>query len=261
VLLVLVVSLTAVSASAQGPDLDRARRHFEAGSQAFAKGEFPRAELEFRAALAITKDPLLYYNVGQAQQRRGHLEAAITSYRAYLAGVPEAEDRADVEKLIRKLEARLSGPAVPPQVTPRVAPTAQPASAPASQPEDGHGRRQSAWISGGASVALLTVGIVMSGLSGSRSASANALINGRDNIGQPIRFADIAERYNGYRDDASKFGGVAIGLYAAAAAGAALTAYLYLTAKPATKEKPQARLRFLPEISPRTAGLVAGMEF
>jgi len=59
-LLALLVLLAAASAWAQAPDLERARRHFEAGSQAFQRGDYPRAELEFRGAYAITKDPLLF---------------------------------------------------------------------------------------------------------------------------------------------------------------------------------------------------------
>jgi tetratricopeptide (TPR) repeat protein len=264
VLLVLVALLITSTASAQGPDLDRARRHFEAGSQAYSKGDYPRAEIEFRAAYAITKDPLLYYNIAQAQQRRGHLEDAIKSYRAYLAGVPDADDRADIDKLVRKLEAQLAGPVAPPPPPPRATHPEAPASVPASQPkEEGNARRQTAWIAGGASVVLLGVGIAMSAMSNAAATNANTLISARDPYtGQPLRFSDIAQKYSGYKDDASRYGGVAIGMYVAAAAGAGLTAWLFLTSKPAGKEKPQAaRLRILPEVSPRSAGLAAGMEF
>jgi hypothetical protein len=274
VLLATVVMLAAATAS--GQDLNSARKHFEAGSQAYAKGDFPRAEVEFRAAFAITKDPLLYYNIGQSQQQRGHLEDAIKSYKAYLAGVPDAEDRVDVEKLIRKLEADLAGPpTAPPMPLRPLGPDAGPAAgttgttperpaAPASQPEDDHrSRRQVAWITGGAALVLVVVGGVMSGLSSSKASDANKLLSQRDAGGLPLRFSTVADQYNSAKDDAAKYGGVAIAMYSLAAVAAGVSVYLFLTGKsgPATAEKPQARLRLVPELSPRSAGLFAGVEF
>ena len=144
--LVFLVLLASSSAWAQAPDLERARRHFEAGSQAFQRGDYPRAELEFRGAYAITKDPLLYYNIGQSQQRRGHHEAAIKSYRAYLAGVPDADDRAEVEGIIRNIEKEMTAPKAGGEGGGVVTgPTKGPK--PRSE-DDTSARRQSAWIVG-----------------------------------------------------------------------------------------------------------------
>jgi len=267
VLLAFVVLLTAGRAFGQAPDLDRARRHFEAGSQAYAQRDYPRAEMEFRVAYAITKDPLLYYNIAQAQQHRGHIDEAIKSYKQYLAGVPDAEDRADVERTIRNLETR--GTAPPPPVTkpePRSAPPPtkpKPEPEPPTPPSGGEtgGRRTGAWVSAGVSVALLAIGVAMSGISSAKANEADSLIERRLPSGRPLRYTDIAAPFNGYKDDAKMYGGVAIGMYIAAAVGAGLTTYLFLTSTPSTKERSEARLRLMPELSPRSAGLVAGMEF
>jgi hypothetical protein len=261
-LLVLLLLLAATSASAQAPDLDRARRHFEAGSQAFQRGDYARSELEFRGAYAITKDPLLFYNIGQSQQRRGHLEPAIKSYRAYLAGVPDAEDRAEVEGIIRTIEKELAAPrgggAAGAAVTGPETPT------PGTKPrraDESSARRQSAWIVGSVSVAMLAVGAAMSGLSWKKASDANKLLDGRDAGGQPVLFATVQSKYNGLKSDAATFGGVAIGMYAAAVVGLGITTYLFVSSRSTSKEKREARLRLAPILDPHNAGLVAGMEF
>ena len=153
-----LVLLVTSSAWAQAPDLERARRHFEAGSQALQKGDYPRAELEFRAAYAVTKDPLLFYNIGQSQQRRGHLEEAVKSYKAYLAGVPNADDRAEVESIIRTIEQEITVPKPGGGAGPVIVPGEKPKPATPRGEDDGRARRQSAWIVGSVSVAMLAVG-------------------------------------------------------------------------------------------------------
>ena len=260
----LLVLLATASAWAQAPNLERARRHFDAGAQALQKGDYPRAELEFRGAYAITKDPLLFYNIGQAQQRRGHLEAAVKSYRAYLAGVPAADDRAEVQAVIRTLEQELAAPR--PGATP-VTPTGprdqSPVAPPPRRDDDSRARRQSAWIVAAVSLAAVGAGVAMSVMSSSRAGAANKLIRQRDANGQPVVFDDVRDEFNARRSDAATFGGVALGMFAAAAVAAGIATYLFISsgARQPAKEKREARLRLVPVLDPRHAGLVAGMEF
>jgi tetratricopeptide (TPR) repeat protein len=282
--------LLLVTASAWAQDMDRARRRFEAGSQAFDKRDYAKAELEFRAAYAITKDAVLWYNIGQSQQGRGHLEAAIKSYRAYLAGVPNAEDRAEVEGIIRSIQKRLAPKAEPPRppvtplpvtpppvAPPPVAPppvttppvTAAPTSpveTPTSAPAtgEGRGRRQAAWITAGASAALLVVGVAMVAVAAGKVADANRLIDQRDPVtGQPVPFAGVQGQFDAAKSGALGYGGVALGMFAAAAVGAGVAVYLFVSSRPKSlgRERSQARLRLLPALDHRNAGLVAGMEF
>jgi tetratricopeptide (TPR) repeat protein len=262
--LALLILLASASAWAQAPDLDRARRHFEAGSQAFQRGDYPRAELEFRGAYAITKDPLLFYNIGQSQQRRGHQEAAIKSYRSYLAGVPDADDRAEVEGIIRSIEKEMTAPKPGGGGGVVTGPGEKPPRGPTSRSEDdSRARRQSAWIVGSVSVAMLAVGAAMSGLSWKRAVDANKMINRRDAFGQPVPFVDVQTAFNAKKSDAATFGGVAIGMYAAAAVGIGISTYLFISSRSgkASKEKREARLRLVPVLDYHNAGLVAGMEF
>jgi tetratricopeptide (TPR) repeat protein len=255
-----IVFLSALpSAFAQAPDLESARQHFQEGTAAFGRGDYPTAEREFRAAFGITKDPLLLYNIGQSQQRRGNLEDAVKSYKAYLAGVPDADDKAEVQALIAKLEKDIASPRVTPPdtktpgTTPPVEPTSQPS-------EEGSWKRPTAWIVGGLSVALLGVGGAMSGLSSSKAGSANELQDRRVN-GQPVSFSAVASEYNAAKDDASKFGKIAVAMYIAGGVGAILTTYFFVTSRSKSVEKPEARLRIVPALSANSAGLVAGVEF
>jgi tetratricopeptide (TPR) repeat protein len=263
VLVITAVVLTAATALAQAPDLDLARRHFEAGSQAYDRKDYAAAETAFWAAFTITKDPLLYYNIGQAQQRQGHAAAAVSSYRLYLLGVPDAEDRAEVRRIIEALELELRSPVrLPPSVT--AAQPVGPATSPASQPEARRNtRRLAAWITGGGAVALLATGVAMSAVSRSKANDANSLLTRRGTDGQPLPFAEVASQYDSAKNGASAYGGVAIGMYAAAAVAGGLGVYLLMTSRRAesSSEASRARWQLVPEMSPRRAGLVAGTEF
>jgi tetratricopeptide (TPR) repeat protein len=255
--------LATASAWAQSPDLESARRHFEAGSQAFQKGDYPKAELEFRAAYAITKDPLLFYNIAQSQQRRGHLEQAVKSYRAYLAGVPDAEDRKEVEGFIAEIEKQITAPRATP--TPKVTPTPGPVLPPAGPVDDNHrARRQSAWIVGGVSVAALGLGIIFSVKSKLKADDANTMIDYRiPPEGYPLTYVSQRGWFDTDKDLAQKWGAVAISMYCVAAVGAGVATYLFLTSRtsPASRERREARVRLIPVLDPHNAGVVAGVEF
>jgi tetratricopeptide (TPR) repeat protein len=264
-LLAFLMLLATASAWAQAPELDRARRHFEAGSQAFQRGDYPRAEIEFRGAYAITKDPLLYYNIGQSQHRRGHLEAAIKSYRSYLAGVPDAEDRAEVEGLIRGIEKELTAPKPVPTPGPVATPGEKPTRPTPAPSDDGRrARRQSAWILGATSVVALGLGAVFSVKSKQRADDANRQIDLRDpTYGRPMQYTNQQSFFEANRDLAAKWGGLAIGLYAVAAVGAGITTYLFVSSRTpkADREPRDAKLRIMPLLDPHNAGVVAGLEF
>ena len=252
--IIAVVLLTTVNAGAQSRDLDEARRRFEAGSAAFAKKDYARAEQEFRAALDITGDPVLNFNIAEAQALQERYEDAIQSYRAYLNALPNADDRAEVEKRIRDYEVKVKA-----GIGTRAAPRPEP---PPPPPAGRDARWTWAWVTGGTAVALLAVGVSMTALSKKAAGDANNLLDSRDAQGQPLRFSDIASRYNGYKSDAATYGKVGVTMYALAAAATGVAVFLFATTGPARKaERQQARLRLTPALSWRAAGLSAGLEF
>jgi hypothetical protein len=123
----------------------------------------------------------------------------------------------------------------------------------------GSGRRVAAWSTGGAAVALLVVGAVCSAMSKSRADKGNALLTDPATTVTP----DIAARYNSARSDATMYGGVAIGMYAAAAAAAGVSVYLFVTSRSTLRqpEEKTAKLRLVPVLGPNAAGVSAGVRF
>lgn len=108
VLAVLVLALALPVAKAD--DTETAREHFRKGRVQFELGHFKEAAAEFEAAFLAKDDPVLLYNLGKAQQHAGMNAAALRSFRAYLARLPRAPNRAEVEGYIQTLTRTSPGP-------------------------------------------------------------------------------------------------------------------------------------------------------
>lgn len=123
--------------------------HFQAGRHADALAAFDQA-------YKLDPAPVLLYNIARCHEEMGDVEQARTNFRLYLKRVPDAPDRADVERRIRVMEAvaARARPAPPPPVRTTVTPK------PADPP-------YLAYSLAGAGAAGLITGIVL----GSRAAS------------------------------------------------------------------------------------------
>lgn len=134
------------------PDDDAARRReagaaVEAAARDYAAGRFARALAGFERAMALRPSPKLHYNVGACHQqlmlaaRSGgdadaevrHAAEAVAAYNAYLAASPAAEDRAQVEDLVRELGGT---PTTRPQLKPIPAARARETGPPPGPPSD-----------------------------------------------------------------------------------------------------------------------------
>jgi iron complex outermembrane receptor protein len=129
-----------------GPGLARAtptqergaRQHFEEGTKFYRLGDFERAIDEYKKGFAIKPDPNFLYNIAQSYRLANNFSQALFFYRSYLGAEPRADNRAEVEERIKKLEAQLAEQQsianTPPNQT--VAPGAkpEPASAPTTSP-------------------------------------------------------------------------------------------------------------------------------
>ena len=80
------------------------RRLFEAGRAAYVDGKYRDALNYFREAHRLSGRPQLLFNIGQAADRLGEREQATQAFRDYLAAVPDADNRAEVEARIAELE-------------------------------------------------------------------------------------------------------------------------------------------------------------
>jgi tetratricopeptide (TPR) repeat protein len=77
---------------------------FQAGAAAFDAGQFTEALEHFQAAYARSPRPKLLYNIGQAADRLRQDEVALDAFQRYLAEVPDADGREQIEARVRVLE-------------------------------------------------------------------------------------------------------------------------------------------------------------
>lgn len=110
ILLLLVSALAVLPAIAQEGSVE-ARRHMIRGiaavEMATSRAELVRAADEFRRATEL--DPTLsvaWYNLGSVQAKIEQFDAAIQSYKRYLALVPNAKDAQKIQDEIVKLKFR-----------------------------------------------------------------------------------------------------------------------------------------------------------
>lgn len=86
--------------------LAQAQAHFQQGKAAFQARDYVNAIREFKAAQALKYSPKLDYNIAMAYEQLGRPHASAKYYRSYLAGLPDAANRAEVEQKIAQLEAQ-----------------------------------------------------------------------------------------------------------------------------------------------------------
>ncbi len=101
-----VLGLLLVASPAVAGEKEEARRHFKAGMEAIANGQYEKGIAELKAAYEIVPHPNVLYNIARAYAESGDLESAVGAYRKYLAENPPDKD--EVEAVVRSLEARLA---------------------------------------------------------------------------------------------------------------------------------------------------------
>src|SRR5204863_8107463 len=106
-----LTTVLAPAVNAQAPDSSlpqddpaRAMAHFRLGNRFYQVSDYRAALSEFKQAFLLKEDPVLLFNIAQCHRQLGESKEALTFYRRYLAGVPEASNRQQVERLIADLE-------------------------------------------------------------------------------------------------------------------------------------------------------------
>lgn len=114
----------AVAQPAPAPPDDDARAEalFAQGKREYDLGHFDLAAAAFEEAYRLSDEPLLLFNLAQAQRKQEHCAEALAAYQAYLRYLPQAPNRAKVEGFIVEAEAcvarRPPRPVEPPPPTP-----------------------------------------------------------------------------------------------------------------------------------------------
>lgn len=113
-LLLLVLSLfvgVGTSSRAYADARGDAKVHYQAGVKAYAAADYRGAIKEFSAAQQLMPADLNNYNLALCYDKLGEGESAIQYYKEYLAKVPNADKRAEIEASIQRLEAALQSAA------------------------------------------------------------------------------------------------------------------------------------------------------
>jgi iron complex outermembrane receptor protein len=101
-----LLGLTLSTRVAHAGEKEEARRHYKAGMELVAKGEYVRGIDELQQAYDISPHPNVLYNIARAYAESGDLEKALEKYREYLTFNPPDKD--DVEKVVKTIDARLT---------------------------------------------------------------------------------------------------------------------------------------------------------
>lgn len=272
----LLFSLLSLSAAAHADDTAEARDHFRKGSKAFDLGHYQEAVKEYEAAYSLREDPALLFNIAQAYRLDGDNQNAIRVYKSFLHRMPDAPNRAEVERRIAELHRiieeqghakegppegtltpgehpapRTTTPA-PPQSTPSPA-TEAPATAtstPPAQTEQHPGRTKK--IAG-----LVLAGVGVAAIATGAAFSALAVKAGNDltQLNQNMGTFDSAKQSAGKADQVA--GAVCFGI-----GGAAIVTGVVLYVLGHREAKAQSsRVAMTPVIAPGRVGASAMVSF
>jgi hypothetical protein len=289
---VAVVAALAGSAAAQQPDYQAAAVHYKAAETAMAKGDFANAALEYGIAFDITKDPILYFKIGQANERAGKCPVALTYYNRYLKeGNPSEEYQRVTRERIEacgKPSGTVGDPPVgdPPVGDPPVGdpPVGDPPvgdgrldpdgnldgpdggglgagdGGPSFTDEPGSWKRTGAWIATGLTIGLAAAGVVLAMSAEGAEQDMKALIDFR-NAGRPVRFDEVSGQYQSLEDDGKRFDTLATVAFASAGATAAIAVTLFIVGRRRGGDRPPPVARLRPAIDRHGGGVVVGWEF
>jgi len=134
-LLVVLFTPLAVSAKAPPHRAAEARRHYDAGTEAYKAGDYDKAIEEFEAGYQLKPEPQQLYNLGQSCRLAHHPERARDYYQQYLEAMPDAPNRTTVEQRLAEVEKEIEAKnAPPPPPTPAPAAATAPVE-PAAHPK------------------------------------------------------------------------------------------------------------------------------
>ncbi len=243
------------------PDYAAAKQHYQAAEDASAKGDHATAAREYGIAYDITKDPVLFYKIGQSYERAGDCTSASVYYGRYLKeGNPSADFR---QKTEAALKACGSKPPPPPENTEagdrrpatgdgQQATTATPdqesvgavKAPPSLIEEEPSWQRTAAWSSVGIAVALATTGAVLGLSAASREEDVDNLIEFRDAEGQPATYTGATrERYRDLISEGDRLESLAVVAFAASGAAAAAAALFFVLDARASHDDERTGLR------------------
>ena len=107
--------------------------HRALGHRLYRLGRYEEAVAAFRRAYEVKADARLLFDIAECYREMGAVDQALFYYDRYLAGWPDAFDRAEVEEKVAELEAMRGGTAPRTTVARAPAPSADDRRAAAEQ--------------------------------------------------------------------------------------------------------------------------------
>ena len=230
---VAVAPAPAIAQQAQ-PDFKKAAEHYKAGEAAMAAELYLDAAREYAIAYEITRDPVLFFKIGSANEKAGKCDVALIYYGRYWKEAnPSPDFVATTKERITACGGNADKPPEPsePPVPPPHKPVEQPpqpaagsGSAPPPPPAPLRGRHQGPWLLVGGSIAMLTIGVVL-------AYSANASENDLEDLyvglegNPPVFDARTKKRYDDLIAEGERYeklSWISFGAAAALAGGAAV---------------------------------------
>lgn len=102
----LLAGLVVLAGSASA-DVEEARKTFGEGVRLYQRGDYEGARRLFKQADAEHHAPAIVYNLGLAEEKLGHVQAAVDAYEAYLAEVGDAAELSSAAAVaLAQLKAR-----------------------------------------------------------------------------------------------------------------------------------------------------------
>jgi hypothetical protein len=141
------LSLLILALPARADKVSEAREHYDAGTAAYALGDYAKAASEYEKSFTLHPGPALLYNSAQAHRLAGNKERALLLYQNYLR-IYKNETNADevrrhITNLQKAIETDHTTQTSPPTSTKPIVTTpsgepsqpSEPATTPATQPQ------------------------------------------------------------------------------------------------------------------------------
>jgi hypothetical protein len=253
VLAVLVGAAGAAAAQpANPPDYARAADLYKAAEAEAAGGKLDDAIRDYAAAYDITKDPVLFYKIGVANQRDNKCEVALVYFGRYLREGKPAERFVDVTS--RRIEACGGDPAklAAPLTAPKPPVAGDTAAPPAKPLPPAHGTT-AAWLMVGGGVAFVITGAVLAYSAKSSEKDIDDLYAGLDGVAPQFTPA-TAQRYQQLVDEGHRYEYLSWASFGVAAGFAAVATWMFI-------HHPRESLQVAPVVTPKAAGVTAAWSF
>jgi hypothetical protein len=247
-----------------GPDLGRAKALYDSATAEMADGRFADAARDYSAAYDITKDPVLFFKIGTANEKAGKCDVAVGYYQRYLKEASPAPKFVDLttERITACSAAPAgSGSAI---ATGSAAPATSDTSdtsagsgsaAPEPAPPAPHVHGDNVpWLLVGGSLAFVTLGAVLAYSASSSENDILDLYTGVDHV--PVTYnATTAQRYSDLVNEGHRYQYLSWTSFGIAAAFGVAAGVFFV------HDANERRYSIAPIATPQSAGVSATLRF